>query len=97
MGGDVDMAVGREEGDQDHQGAGYQGRLAGSIQPWDWLLRSEILAFYHHRSQRDPNRSSDSTYVLIGLATVELRIRGAWRSPRGGGDRIQPFGSYWKL
>jgi hypothetical protein len=26
VGGDVDMAVGGEEGDQDHQGAGEQGR-----------------------------------------------------------------------
>jgi hypothetical protein len=31
MGGDVDMAVGGEEGDQDHQAAGHQGRQAGLI------------------------------------------------------------------
>jgi hypothetical protein len=34
----------------------------------------------------------------MGLASVGLPIRGAWRSPRGGGgDRIQPFVYYWKL
>jgi hypothetical protein len=43
MGGDVDMAVGSEEGDQDHQAAGQQSRQAGLIQPRDWLLCSEIL------------------------------------------------------
>jgi hypothetical protein len=45
MGGDVDMAVGGEEGDQNHQAAGHQSRLAGLIQPWKWILCSETIAF----------------------------------------------------
>ena len=77
MGGEVDMAVGGEEGDQDHQAAGHQGRQAGSIQPRDWLLCSEPIALCHHGSERDPNRSSDGTHVPIGLASVELRKRGS--------------------
>jgi hypothetical protein len=75
MGGDVDMAVGGEERDQDHQAAGHQGRQAGLIQPRDWLLCSEPIALCHHRSERDPKRSSDGTHVPIGLASVESRKR----------------------
>jgi hypothetical protein len=45
MGGDVDMAVGGEEGDQNHQAAGQQSSQAGLIQPRKWILCSETIAF----------------------------------------------------
>jgi hypothetical protein len=45
MGGDVDMAVGGEERDEDNQDAGQQSRQAGLIQPRKWILCSETLAF----------------------------------------------------
>ena len=51
MGGDVDMAVGGEERDQDDQGAGQQGSQAGSIQPRDWLFSSETVALCNHGSE----------------------------------------------
>ena len=72
------MAVGGEEGDQDHQAAGHQSRLAGSIQPREWHLCSGSIACFHHRSDRDPNRSSDGTHVPMGPATLELRMSGLW-------------------
>jgi len=44
MGGEVDMAVGGEERDQNHQAAGQLSRQAGLIQPREWILCREILA-----------------------------------------------------
>ncbi len=60
-----------------------QGRQVGLIQPRELLLCSNDLAFCHHRSERDPNRSSVGTQVPIGMVSVESRCRGSWRSPRG--------------
>ena len=77
MGGDVDMAIGGEERDQDHQAVGHQGRKAGLIQLQDWLLCSEILAFCHHSSQSDPSRSSDGTQVPVRMASVQTLMRGS--------------------
>ena len=77
MGGDVDMAVGAEVGDQDHQAAGHQGRQAGLIQPRDWILCREILHWFYHRSERGPNRSSDGTQVLVRMRSVERLMRGS--------------------
>jgi hypothetical protein len=77
MGGDVDMAGGGEERDQDHQGAGQQGRQAGLIQSWDWLLISEIFALCYNHSERDRKRSSDGTQVPVRMASVERLMRGS--------------------
>jgi hypothetical protein len=51
LGGDVDMAVRRKEGNQENQGAGQQCSQSGSIQPGEWLLLSETNSFLHHRNQ----------------------------------------------
>jgi hypothetical protein len=77
IGGDVDMAVGGEKPDQDEQGTCQQRRQAELIQPRQWLLCSEILALCHHRSERDPNRSSDGTQVPVKMVSVERLMRGS--------------------
>ena len=51
VGGDVDMAVGRKEGNQKNQGAGQQSSQAGSIQPREWFLLSKINSFHHHHNE----------------------------------------------
>jgi hypothetical protein len=51
LGGDVDMAVGGKEGNQEDQGAGQQRRQAGSIQPGEWFLRSFTNSFHHHHNE----------------------------------------------
>ena len=53
------------------------------IQLRELLLCSENLAFCHHRSELDSNRSSVGTHLPIGMVSVELRLLGSWRSPRG--------------
>jgi hypothetical protein len=77
MGGEVNMAKGGEEGNQDEQGTGQQSRQAGLIQPREWLLYSEMLVLCHHRSECDPNRSSDGTQVPVRMASVERLMRGS--------------------
>ncbi len=51
VGGDVDMAVRRKEGNQKNQGAGQQSSQAGSIQPREWFLLSKTNCFHHHRNK----------------------------------------------
>jgi hypothetical protein len=51
LGGDVDMAVGGKEGNQENQGAGQESSQAGSIQPGEWFLRSFTNRLLHHRNQ----------------------------------------------
>ena len=51
LGGDVDMAVGRKEGNQKNQGAGQQSSQAGSIQSREWFLLSKINSFHHHHNE----------------------------------------------
>jgi hypothetical protein len=53
LGGDVDMAVGSKEGNQENQGAGQQCSQAGSIQPREWFLLSKTNSFHHHRNKPD--------------------------------------------
>ena len=53
LGGDVDMAVGGKEGNQENQGAGQQCSQAGSIQPREWFLLSKTNSFHHHRNKPD--------------------------------------------
>jgi hypothetical protein len=51
LGGDVDMAVGRKEGNQKDQGAGQQSSQSGSIQPREWFLLSKTNSFQHHHNE----------------------------------------------
>ena len=51
VGGDVDMAVGRKEGNQENQGAGQQSSQAGSIQPGEWFLLSKTNSVRHHHNE----------------------------------------------
>jgi hypothetical protein len=51
LGGDVDMAVRRKEGNQENQGAGQQCSQSGSIQPGEWFLPSKTNSFLHHRNK----------------------------------------------
>ena len=51
LGGDVDMAVRRKEGNQENQGAGQESSQAGSIQPGEWFLLSETNSFQHHHNE----------------------------------------------
>jgi hypothetical protein len=53
LGGDVDMAVRRKEGNQENQGAGQQCSQSGSIQPGEWFLLSKTSSFHHHRNKPD--------------------------------------------
>jgi hypothetical protein len=51
LGGDVDMAVGSKEGNQENQGAGQESSQTGSIQPGEWLLLSKTNSFLHHHNE----------------------------------------------
>jgi hypothetical protein len=43
LGGDVDMAVGGKEGNQENQGAGQESSQSGSIQPGEWFLPCKTM------------------------------------------------------
>ena len=51
VGGDVDMAIGRKQCDQENEAAGEEGRYAGAIKPGEWLLRSGTICFSHHPNE----------------------------------------------
>jgi hypothetical protein len=51
LGGDVDMAVGGKEGNQENQGAGQESSQSGSIQPGEWFLPCKTNSFHHHRNK----------------------------------------------